>query len=128
MMIIYGIANCDTVKKARAWLAEHGMAHEFYDFKKRGAPTERLADWAHAVGWPKLINHQGSTWRRLDAASQASASDAAGARALVVAQPSMIKRPVVEWPNQPTNDSGCSSGTTITVGFDAHTWKLFLQL
>lgn len=111
-LIVYGVPNCDTVKKARAWLAERDVPHEFHDFKKRGVPPGRLDDWIREVGWEKLLNRKGTTWRKLDTPAQVSARDAAGARALMLAHPSVIKRPVVEW-----------SGQT-TVGFDAAQWAL----
>lgn len=110
MIILYGIANCDTVKKARAWLTSQGLPHEFHDFKKHGVPPDRLARWADAVGWDKLLNRKGTTWRKLDAATQAAVTDAATAQALMQAQPSVIKRPVVDW------------GADTTVGFDAAAW------
>jgi arsenate reductase len=110
MIILYGIPNCDTVKKARAWLVSQGLAHTFHDFKKAGVPPERLAAWEAAVGWTKLLNRQGTTWRKLDAAVQAGVTDAASAQALMLAQPSVIKRPVVDW------------GDSITVGFDGDAW------
>jgi len=97
MTILYGIPNCDTVKKARAWLAEHGVAYEFHDFKKAGVPADHMRAWIQAVGWEKLLNRAGTTWRKLDEATQASAVDAASAAALMQAQASVIKRPVVEW-------------------------------
>ena len=106
-IIVYGIPNCDTVKKARAWLQEQGLAYQFHDFKKQGVPAERLPAWMAAVGWEKLLNRQGTTWRRLDAAAQSQALEAAGARALMLAQPSVIRRPVVE------------AGARVLVGFDA---------
>ena len=109
---LYGIPNCDTVKRARAWLAEHGVAHEFHDFKKTGVPSERLDAWMQAVGWQTVLNRKGTTWRKLDAATQAAVTDAASARALMLAQASVIKRPVVEWPDG-----------RITVGFDAEAWE-----
>jgi arsenate reductase (glutaredoxin) len=105
---VYGISNCDTVKKARAWLGRQGTAHTFVDFKKAGVPPDRLSEWAAAVGWDKLINRRGTTWRTLDAAEQARADTPDGAQKLAVAMPSVIKRPVVEWGN-----------AEITVGFDA---------
>jgi arsenate reductase len=107
---LYGIPNCDTVKKARAWLAAQAQPHQFHDFKKQGVPPDRLDAWIAAAGWEKLLNRQGTTWRRLDAAIQSGVTDAASARALMLQQPSVIKRPVVEWAD------------TVTVGFDAAQW------
>jgi Spx/MgsR family transcriptional regulator len=111
MIDVYGIPNCDTVKKARAWLVTQGLASSFHDFKKHGVPAEKLPNWASAVGWDKLINRQGTTWRKLDAAAQASAETPQGAQALALANPSVIKRPVVQWPNG-----------DVTVGFDVARW------
>jgi arsenate reductase len=111
-MILYGISNCDTVKKSRAWLTERGVPHEFHDFKKQGVPVDRLDAWIAQVGWDKLLNRQGTTWRKLDPQAQRSARDAGSAKALMLAHPSAIKRPVVEW-----------SGQT-TVGFDPAQWAL----
>ncbi len=110
MITLYGIPNCDTVKKARAWLAEHAQAYTFHDFKKQGVPPESLALWVQAAGWEKLLNRKGTTWRQLDAATQAAVVDSASAQSLMRAHPSAIKRPVVEW------DHG------ITVGFEAADW------
>lgn len=110
MIILYGIPNCDTVKKSRAWLTEHGQAYAFHDFKKQGVPPDQLRQWVQALGWEKLLNRKGTTWRKLDAATQAAVTDAASAQALMQAQPSVIKRPVVQWPQG------------ITVGFDADGW------
>ena len=110
MIKVYGIPNCDTVKKARAWLTEQGVAHEFHDFKKQGVPEDRLDAWIAAVGWDKLLNRKGQTWRQLDPELQASVVDAASARPVLMAHASVIKRPVVEWDN------------AITVGFDAADW------
>lgn len=110
MIKVYGIPNCDTVKKARAWLTEQGVAYEFHDFKKQGVPEDRLDGWIAAVGWDKLLNRKGTTWRKLDPKLQAAVVDAATARPVLMAQASVIKRPVVEWDN------------AITVGFDAADW------
>ena len=96
-MQLYGISNCDTVKRARAWLAERGATHRFHDFKKAGVPAAALEAWVAALGWEALLNRRGTTWRQLDAATQAAVVDAAKACALMLAQPSVIKRPVVEW-------------------------------
>lgn len=110
-MKLYGIPNCDTVKRARAWLTAQGVVHGFHDFKKDGVPPQRLDAWLAAAGWEKLLNRQGTSWRKLDEALRAGVTDAAAARAVMLAQPSTIKRPVVEWPDG-----------RITVGFDAATW------
>ena len=111
MVTLYGIPNCDTVKRARSWLSAQGVAHQFHDFKKQGVPAERLPAWAQAVGWEKLLNRQGTTWRKLDAATQAAVVDAPSALALMQAQASVIKRPVVEW-----------ADGAITVGFAEADW------
>ncbi|RYF46161.1 MAG: ArsC family reductase [Comamonadaceae bacterium] len=112
---LYGIPNCDTVKKARAWLADQGVDYRFHDFKKQGVPADRLAGWVAAVGWERLVNRQGTTWRKLDAASQAAVQDAASASALMQANASVIKRPVVEWAG--------SADEQVSVGFDAPAWN-----
>lgn len=108
---LYGIPNCDTVKKARAWLAEHGHAHVFHDFKKAGVPDDRLDVWLAAAGWDKLLNRKGTAWRALPDDVRAAVVDAASARRVMAVHSSTIKRPVVEWP-----------GGHITVGFDAAAW------
>lgn len=97
MITVYGIPNCDTVKRARTWLDDQGLAYQFHDFKKAGVPAAELPAWQAALGWEKLINRTGTTWRKLDAATQAGVVDAASAAALMQAQPSVIKRPVVRW-------------------------------
>ena len=111
MITVYGIPNCDTVKKARAWLTQQQVAVQFHDFKKLGVPETRLDHWLATAGWEKLLNRQGTTWRKLDAATQAAITDAASARALMLAQASVIKRPVVEW-----------NAGDVSVGFDAANW------
>ncbi len=97
MITLYGIPNCDTVKKARAWLTEHAVPYQFHDFKKQGVPPAQLDAWLQDAGWETLLNRKGTAWRKLDAATQAAAVDAASARALVLTQASIIKRPVVVW-------------------------------
>ncbi|HWP12874.1 MAG TPA: ArsC family reductase [Ramlibacter sp.] len=111
-LVLYGIPNCDTVRKARAWLGERGVPYRFHDFKKDGVPGERLDAWIAQVGWEPLLNRRGTSWRKLDATLQEGARDAAGAKALMLAHPSVIKRPVVEW------------SAKTTVGFDAAQWAL----
>lgn len=95
-MKLYGIPNCGTVKKARAWLAEHAQEVAFHDFKKAGVDAAWLRGVIAQTGWPALLNTRGTTWRRLSDAEKASITDEASAIALMVAQPSVIKRPVLE--------------------------------
>lgn len=99
MITVYGIPNCDTVKKARAWLASQGLEAAFHDFKKQGVPTELLPAWLKAFCRDRLINRGGSTWRQLDEATRAAVVDDASATALMLQLPSVIKRPVVRWPD-----------------------------
>jgi arsenate reductase (glutaredoxin) len=96
-LTLYGIPNCDTVKRARTWLADAGYRVSFVDFKKGGVPPAALDAWLDALGWEPLLNRQGSTWRKLDEATRAAVVDATSARALMLAQPSCIKRPVIRW-------------------------------
>jgi arsenate reductase (glutaredoxin) len=94
---LYGIKNCDTVKKARAWLDAHGVAYGFHDYKIAGIDSARLARWIDALGWEPLLNRAGTTFRKLPEPDKQDL-DTAKASALMLAQPSMIKRPVVEHP------------------------------
>jgi len=110
MITLYGIPNCDTVKKARAWLDDQGLAYAFHDFKKAGVPTERLDQWLTQFGWERVINRRGTSWRRLPAEDR-EAMDTWRARDAALANPSLIKRPVVE------HDGG------MLIGFDADAWQ-----
>jgi arsenate reductase len=112
-MIVYGIANCDTVQKARTWLTQQGVAFVFHDFKKQGVPTALLHSGLALLGRDTLINRQGLTWRKLDATLRDSVVDDASALALMQSHPSLIKRPVVVWADD-----------AITVGFKP---ELFAQ-
>jgi len=107
---IYGIPNCDSVKKARVWFTEHGVDAVFHDFKKQGVPAEAIDTWLKAVDWEVLVNRKGTTWRKLDAATQARVADAASARALMLEHTSVIKRPVVV------------KGKTVIVGVNPEAW------
>jgi Spx/MgsR family transcriptional regulator len=91
---IYGIRNCDTMKKARAWLESHDVAYDFHDYKTAGIDRARLESWVRAVGWETLLNRAGTTFRKLPEADKAV--DAKKAIALMVSQPSIIKRPVLD--------------------------------
>ena len=107
--ILYGIPNCDTVKKARRWLDDAGVAYRFHDFRKDGLDPEKLQGWIDALGWEKLLNKSGTTFRKLPDADKAGL-DAAKAKALMLEQPAMIRRPVVEAPGG------------VSVGFSADDW------
>ena len=106
---VYGIPNCDTVKKARRFLDNAGVEYRFHNFKKDGLSEALAAEWAAAVPHETLINRRGTTWRKLPEASRENL-DPARAAALAVAEPSVVKRPVVNW------------GDSITVGFDPEDW------
>jgi len=101
---LYGIPNCDTMKKARAWLESHGVAHEFHDYKKSGISREKLDYWVKTAGWEVLLNRAGTTFRKLPDSAKANLSEAKAIK-LMLEQPSMIKRPVLE------------RGKTLLVGF-----------
>lgn len=92
---IYGIKNCDTMKKARAWLDTHGVAYQFHDYKLDGVERARLTQWCGEVGWETLLNRAGTTFRKLPDADKANLNERT-AIALMLAQPSMIKRPVLD--------------------------------
>ena len=94
-MTIYGIPNCDTMKKARAWLEGHGVAYAFHDYKKAGIDRARLEAWSKKVGWETLLNRAGTTFRKLPEKDKQDV-DAKKAIALMAAQPSLIKRPVLD--------------------------------
>ena len=109
---LYGIPNCDTVKKARTWLNDQAIATHFHDFKKDGLDAATVLSWAQHLPWEQLLNRRGTTWRKLPPDVQASAVDAESAAQLMALHPSLVKRPVVVWPNG-----------HITVGFDANAWS-----
>lgn len=92
---IYGIKNCNTMRKARTWLEEHGVDHVFHDYKKDGIEAARLARWCREVGWEKLLNRAGTTFRKLAETDKTNLDEHKAVR-LMLAQPSMIKRPVIE--------------------------------
>ena len=97
MITLYGIPNCDSVKRARSWLDEAGLAYQFHDFKKTGVPPEALQRWLSDLGWERVLNRSGTTWRKLDEATRTGVVDAASAAVLMQAQPSLIKRPLMQW-------------------------------
>ena len=112
---LYGIPQCDQVKKARAWLTTHAIPHLFYDFKK-AAPTPELIDtWINITGWEVLINRKGTTWRALDEARKTAIVDATQATRLMIEFSSVIKRPVLQRVAQ------------VLVGFDPHVYQSLLN-
>ncbi|HEV7228086.1 arsenate reductase [Brevundimonas sp.] len=114
MTTLYGIPNCDAVKKARVWLDGRGTAHGFHDYKKAGVDEAALRGWVAAHGWETVLNRKGTTFRALPDADKADL-DADGAVRLMLAQPSMIKRPIL----------ALYDGRTL-VGFDPKTWETAL--
>jgi Spx/MgsR family transcriptional regulator len=112
---LYGIKNCDTMKKAFAWCEANHISYEFHDYKKQGVPRDRLVQWCRVLGWKTLINSRGPTWRKLSPEQQAITTQSA-AVALMMEFPSVIRRPIVE------NDSG-----QILVGFDPTMFDSFVR-
>jgi arsenate reductase (glutaredoxin) len=92
---LYGIPNCDTVKKARTWLDQHGISYRFHDFKKAGVTHDQVNQWLAHVGWDVLVNRKGTTWRALSDERKAAVTDATSATELMIESPSVIKRPVL---------------------------------
>lgn len=106
MITLYGIRNCDTVKKARAWLEANGVGYAFHDYKVAGVDEGRLRDWVGRLGWEKVLNRSGTTFRKLPGANKADL-DAERAVALMLAHPAAIRRPIIE------------AGDVLLAGFDA---------
>jgi arsenate reductase (glutaredoxin) len=103
---VFGMANCDQVKKARAWLGAHEIAYVFHDFRKHGLDESLLDQWMTHLPWDALLNKRGTTWRGLEFAQQQAITDAKSAKAAFLAHPTLIKRPVIQ------------SGTDLLVGFN----------
>ncbi len=112
---MYGIANCDTIKKARKWLDARSLGYTFHDYKKEGADPARLAAWIAAAGVDAVVNRKGTTFRALPDADKARAADSHTAVALLVQHPSMIKRPIVEYPGG------------VLIGFTEDAWRVLLD-
>lgn len=115
-MKLYGIPNCNTVKKARTWLAEHQVTADFHDFRKDGLDEPLLNAWLAQVSWEKLVNRAGMTWRNLDDETKTSVKDNASATRLMLEKPSVIKRPVL-----------VDGGKILSVGFDEATYQKLLK-
>lgn len=106
MYTLYAIPNCDTVKKARVWLAEHGIDYQFHDYKKQGIDRGTIDRWLTQKTWEELVNRSGTTWRKLPDADKPT--DTESAVALMLAQPSVIRRPLIE-----------AEGRIVALGFKA---------
>jgi Spx/MgsR family transcriptional regulator len=111
MLQVYGIKNCNTVKKALTWLEDHQIDFQFHDFKKEGVSDEKLLAWENVVDWQVLVNKKGTTWKKLTPEQQAQVTDATSANKVLKEHTSMIKRPVIEY----------SQG--ILLGFDEDEYK-----
>ena len=114
-MQLFGIPNCSTVKKARDWLSNHGIAYEFHDFKKNGVNAVLLEGWLNQTPWEKLVNRAGMTWRNLSDAEKAAVTDAPSAMHLMLEKTSVIKRPVL-----------VKDGEIIRLGFTEAAYKELL--
>lgn len=112
MLTLYGIPNCNTVKKARTWLDENGVAYTFHDFKKSGIDEVTIQQWLTQHPWEKLINRAGLTWRGLDETTKSSITDNTSATTLMQAKTSVIKRPVLVKDNN-----------IISLGFDENLYR-----
>ena len=114
MIKIFGIKNCDTMKKAMSWLDAHGIAYEFIDYKKAGVAQQYLSDWNQRAGWQVLLNTRGLMWKKLSEEERADI-DETKARALMTQYPALIKRPVLD------------TGKQLLVGFDPERYNTELQ-
>ena len=115
-MKLYGIPNCNTVKKARTWLADHQINVDFHDFKIDGADPVLLNDWVSQMPWEKLLNRSGMTWRNLDEKTKSAVQDNASAVSLMAQKPSVIKRPIL-----------VRDGKIISLGFDEAIYQTLLK-
>lgn len=115
-MKLYGIPNCNTVKKARTWLAEHRIDVDFHDFKKDGIDETLVKGWLDETPWEKLVNRAGMTWRNLDDATKESIKDNASATRLMLEKPSVIKRPVL-----------VEDGKIVSLGFNEAIYQKLLK-
>ncbi|MFA3779869.1 ArsC family reductase [Yersinia sp. 1652 StPb PI] len=113
---LYGIKNCDTIKKARRWLEEQGIAYQFHDYRADGLSDEHLQGFIDQLGWEPLLNTRGTTWRKLPQAQRDAITDALAAKALMLEQPAIIKRPLLE-----------ATNGEMLLGFKIESYQLFIQ-
>jgi arsenate reductase len=114
MLTLYGIPNCDTVKKARAWLEQHGIDYHFHDYKKAGIDAVTLGRWCDEFGFEQVLNQRGTTWRKLDESARSNLNQSLAVK-LMQAQPSVIRRPVID------------SGSALLLGFNAASYQGLLS-
>ena len=112
---VHGIDNCDTVRRARRWLGDQGIEHGFHDFRRDGLSREQLERWMRHLPWDSVLNRRGTTWRRLDDAARAAVVDQASAIELLLAHPTLVRRPVLE------------SGELLLIGFSEAAWSASLS-
>ena len=117
MITLYGIKNCDTVKKARKWLDEHTIDYAFHDLRGDGLTQEQVSEWVAELGWETLVNKRSTTWKALDE-SERNSMDSASAQAAIMAQPTLIKRPLLDTGQQRFTGFSASNYETI---FNQHT-------
>ena len=117
LITLYGIKNCDTVKKARKWLDLHGIEYRFHDFRADGLEPETVAGWLAELGWESLVNRRSTSWKALDAATREGMDDSS-ALAAIMAQPTLIKRPLLDTGHERFTGFSASSYQTI---FSKHT-------
>ena len=110
--IVYGIKNCDTVKKALDWLKSNNIAYEFHDYKSKGVTAHKIKSWVNQVGWEELVNKKGTTWRQLEEPQKLTIKDEVSAIALMEEKTSIIKRPIIE-----------HEGKIVIIGFDAEEYQ-----
>lgn len=113
---LYGIKNCDTIKKARRWLEEQGIAYQFHDYRVDGLSDECLQGFINKLGWEPLLNTRGTTWRKLPQAQRDAITDAPTAKVLMLEQPAIIKRPLLE-----------AANGAMLLGFNIESYQHFIQ-
>ncbi len=116
MITLYGIKNCDTIKKARRWLETHGVDYQFHDYRTDGLDADLLNGFIAELGWEALLNTRGTTWRKLDEARRESIQDAQSAAALMSEMPAIIKRPLL-----------CAPGQPMLLGFNESNYQQFIN-
>lgn len=116
LLKLYGIKNCDTIKKARKYLEAHHADYQFHDYRSDGLDANLLGKFIHTLGWEALLNTRGTTWRKLDEATRKAVNNAAAAQELMLAMPAIIKRPLL-----------CAADGSMLLGFSETTYQQFIQ-